>query len=161
MPRPERSAIDRFASLALREGVSLGGLQRSSADDLAVVLAAAACAFPKAFELREREVNDILRDFLAGAGSMLGTDHVELRRFLVDGRVIARDSFGRVYTRGTSSPAIARPAEVLAGVDLGALAREARERETTRRAERKARWLASLGAAGGEAAPCSRPAGRS
>jgi hypothetical protein len=143
MPRSIRSAAERFAALAVRDGVSLGGLQRASSEDCALVLAAASSAFPPEFELGEADVNRILKSFLAGAGSMLGTDHVELRRSMVDHGVLARDGFGRVYTRGSSSEAIARHAEALAGVDLAALVREARARETTLRAERKARWLAA------------------
>jgi hypothetical protein len=149
MTRFIRSATERFAALALRDGVSLGGLQRASAEDFALVLAAAACAFPPAFELSERAVNEILKSFLAGAGSMLGTDHVELRRSMVDHAVLARDGFGRLYTRGFASEAIARHAAAFAGIDLAALAQEARARETARRKERKARWLATRSGADG------------
>ena len=70
---------------------------------------------------------------------MLATDHVELRRWLVDFRVLERDGFGRAYTTGTPAAGISTAALEFAGVDLAALAHEAREADTARRAERKAR----------------------
>ena len=54
-------------------------------------MAAAALAFDPQREYSEAEVNEVLKAWLAGAGAMLATDHVELRRWLVDcGLVDAR-----------------------------------------------------------------------
>jgi hypothetical protein len=136
-------ARDRFAVLALRHAVSLGVLQSTSARDFAVVLAAAAQSFPEGENLSEREVNERLRAFLDDAGSMLATDHVELRRWLVDSHVLDRDGYGRVYTAGTPAPEIAQFMRELSGVDLAEFARGARASEAARRAERKARWQAA------------------
>jgi hypothetical protein len=88
---------------------------------------------------------------------MLATDHVELRRWLVDFRVLARDGFGRVYrctvgaarrpsereqfAAGSPAPEIAGLVSELAGIDLARLARSARAHDALRRAERKERWL--------------------
>jgi len=163
---PLRSARERFEALAIRRDVSLGTLRVSNAGDFALVLAAAALAFPAGRDMSEREVNEILRVFLAGAGAMLATDHVELRRWLVDFGVLARDGFGRIYrctlgaarrpsereqfalgaahrahAAGSPAPEIAALASELAGIDLARLARCARTDEALRRAERKERWL--------------------
>ena len=136
------AAVDRFAALALRRDVSLGVLLSTHPRDFAVLLAAAAQSFPSGREFSEREVNELLRTFLDNAGSMLGTDHVELRRWLVDFHVLDRDGYGRAYTAGTPTAELADLVRQLDGVDLLARARAAREGEAARRAERKARWQA-------------------
>ena len=134
------SAVDRFATLAVRRGVSLGALHSSNARDFALVLAAAAQAFPKGHVFGERAVNDLLRAFLGDAGALLATDHVELRRWLVDFRLLERDGYGRVYRAGTPMPEIALLVVQLTGTDLAAIARNARDGDAARRAERKDRW---------------------
>jgi len=134
------TAIERFSALALRREISLGVLLSTNARDFFVMLAAAAQSFPAGREWSEREVNDALRDFLAGAGSMLATDHVELRRWLVDFRVLARDGYGRVYTAANPSPDLRAFIAELSGIDLEEVASRSREREAAVRAERKDRW---------------------
>ena len=141
--KPVPTAAQRYATLAVRQGISLGALQSNHARDFAVVVAVAAQAFEAGRVYTEREVNERLRAFLAGAGSMLATDHVELRRWLIDVRVLARDGFGRAYTVGTPGPQFAAVAAQLADVDLAALARDARAQEAAARAERKERWQKS------------------
>jgi len=136
------AAVDRFAALALRRDVSLGVLLSTHPRDFAVLLAAAVQSFPSGREFSEREVNELLRIFLDNAGSMLGTDHVELRRWLVDFHVLDRDGYGRAYTAGAPTAELADLIRQLEGVDLLARARAAREGEAARRAERKARWQA-------------------
>jgi hypothetical protein len=138
--RAQASAVDRFAALAVRLDVSLGVLLSTKARDFHVLLAAAAQAFSAHDEFSEREVNDLLRAFLAGAGSMLATDHVELRRWLVDFRLLERDGYGRVYRTGTPAGPIAAFVAELAGIDLAEAARVARLNDAARRAERKERW---------------------
>jgi hypothetical protein len=113
--------------------------------DFELLLAAAAQPFMPDRAYSEREVNDLLRAFLAGAGAMLGTDHVELRRWLVDFRVLARDGFGRVYTSATCTPAIADFIAQLEGVDLAAVANAKREDDAMQRAQRKTRWQSVTG----------------
>ena len=135
-------AAQRFAVLATRRDIALGALHSASLRDFELVLGAAAKGFAPGREYSERDVNDILRAFLGSAGAMLATDHVELRRWLVDFRVLERDGFGRVYTTGAPAAGIVVPARGLADVDLVAIAQEAREVDAARRAERKARWQA-------------------
>ena len=134
------AATERFSALALRREISLGVLLSTHPRDFAVVLAAAAQSFAARRAFNEREVNDLLREFLDDAGSMLGTDHVELRRWLVDFHLLDRDGYGRAYTAGTPTADIADFMRQLEGVDLLALARDAREGDATRRAQRKERW---------------------
>lgn len=68
--------------------------------DRAVLLAFAASAFEVDRGYREAEVNQALSAWLEGPGEMLRTDHVELRRWLVDAGFISRDGYGRSYVRG-------------------------------------------------------------
>ena len=133
-------SVARLATLALRNGLSMGALATGSGSDFALVLAAAGCAFQEGEALNERAVNDRLKGFLEGAGAMLAVDHVELRRWLVDNGVLARDGFGRCYTRGTPRPEIAAPLRELAGHDLAALVTAERTRDAQRRAARKEAW---------------------
>lgn len=136
-------AAARFAALAIRQGVSLGALQSTSARDFSLVLAAAAQRFAAGASYSEPDVNERLRAFLAGAGAMLATDHVELRRWLVDCRVLERDGYGRAYALGAHpSGDVAAAASEFADLDLDVLSRTAREADAVRRAERKARWQA-------------------
>jgi hypothetical protein len=132
--------IERLEALAPRQGLSLGGMHSASPADFALMLAAAAQSFAPATVYTEREVNGRLRAMLAGVGAMLGVDHVELRRWLVDTGVLTRDGFGHAYTPGAPSPAIAVAMRALAGHDLDVIARAARERDAARREARKSQW---------------------
>ena len=138
----ESSALDRFAALSVRSGVALGILHASRIADFNLMLAAAAHAFAAGRNYAEGEVNDVLRDWLAHEGSMLSVDHVELRRWLVDCRVLARDDYGRAYTLGAPSPDIAALIAALAGADLRAQGAAARARDAQAREERKRNWAA-------------------
>ena len=133
-------AAERYAKLAVRRGIALGALRSGNARDFAIVLAAAAQPFQPGRVFTEREVNDMLRTFLAGAGAMLATDHVELRRWLIDFRLLERDGFGRAYAAGTPGPEFAAATAELSTVDLATLASDARTGDAAVRAHRKERW---------------------
>src|SRR4051812_21055731 len=92
----------RLASLVVKDGVSLGLLPEG---DRALVLAMAAAAIEGDREHREADMNRLLQAWLEGPGAMLRTDHVELRRWLVDTGFVSRDGFGRAYLRGESEAA--------------------------------------------------------
>jgi hypothetical protein len=143
----ETAASARFAALSVRNGLSLGILHASRIADFNLMLAAAARAFAAGRSYAEREVNDVLRDWLAHEGAMLAVDHVELRRWMVDCRVLARDDYGRAYALGGPAPEIAALSAALSGTDLRALAATARARDTKAREERKRKWA---GAARGD-----------
>ena len=124
----------RLAALAVKDGVSLGLLGDA---DRALVLALAAAAIAPGRVHREAEVNDILERWLAGPGAMLRTDHVELRRWLVDAGFVSRDGFGRAYVRG--EPEAARAIALLGDASAGALAEAVLTQRAARAAEREAR----------------------
>ena len=134
------TSLDRIKTLAPRQHLSLGVTASTNPGDFALFLASAGCAFAPGETYNERNVNERLKAWLAGAGAMLATDHVELRRWLVDNRVLVRDGFGRAYTLGSPREEIASAMRELAGHDVAALVREARDADQARRAERKARW---------------------
>jgi hypothetical protein len=136
------SALDRFAALSVRSGLSLGILHASRIADFNLMLATAARAFAAGRTYSENDVNDVLRDWLAHEGSMLAVDHVELRRWLVDCQILARDDYGRAYTLGAPSPDIAALAAALSGVDLRAHGAAARAEDARARDERKRQWVA-------------------
>jgi len=136
-------SLARLEALAVRQGLSMGVLASNSPADFALVMAAAGSSFRPAETLSERQVNERIKAFLERAGAMLAVDHVELRRWLVDNGVLARDGFGRAYTRGEPRDEIALAMNELAGVDVAKAVADARERDASRRAERKRAWQAS------------------
>ena len=142
------SPVERFSTLAVRRGMTLGALYSASASDFALVLAAAAAAFAPNRTYTEREVNDVLRGWLANPGAMLDVDHVELRRWLVDNRLLDRDGFGHAYTRGAPSPEAASLAAALEEFDLAEIARDARARDAATREQRKLQWEQRKGSPG-------------
>ena len=121
----------------LKKGVQIGVLSES---DRALVLALAANAIEAGRPHREDEVNRRLLDWLADVGAMLRTDHVELRRWLVDGGYVARDPWGHAYERGRAE--LERARDVLGTSDSDALARAVRSArvaaQSTRVAHRRA-----------------------
>jgi len=126
-----------LAALVVKDGVSLGLLGDA---DRALALALASTVFEAGREHREAEVNRLLSAWLEGAGVMLRTDHVELRRWLVDTGFLSRDGFGRAYVRGEAEAARAAallgegsPSTLEAAV-LATRAAKAAEREARRRA---------------------------
>jgi hypothetical protein len=129
-----------FRRLAITHGLSPGALASGRQSDFVVVTAAAAVAFAPGRDYDEKEVNAVLRDWLAGAGAMLATDHVELRRLLVDCRLLERDGFGRRYARANVREGWREALRALDGVDLAAEASRARQRDVEARARRKAQW---------------------
>ena len=126
--------------LCVRNALSLGGLQSGRQQDFAVVLAGAALAFDDGTAYTEAEVNERLKAWLAGAGAMLGTDHVELRRWLVDARLLERDGYGRSYARAPGPPAFQAALDALGGWDLSLVTRNERDAHARQRAERKSAW---------------------
>jgi len=128
----------RLAALVVKDGVSLGLLGEV---DRALVLALAAAEIEPGREHREADINCILEAWLAGPGAMLRTDHVELRRWLVDAGFVGRDGFGRAYVRIAAQAARAAAllgegstGAALAGAVADLRATKAHEREIRRQA---------------------------
>jgi len=124
----------RLAALVVKDGVSLGLLGEA---DRSLVLALAAKAIEAGREHREAEVNRVLEAWLNGPGAMLRTDHVELRRWLVDAGFVVRDGFGRAYLRGEAEAA--RATALLGEASAGALEDAVLTERAARAAERAAR----------------------
>jgi len=131
--------------LAVKHRVALGALAGSRADEFTAALVAASFALPADGSVAEREVNERLVGWLAGPGAMLSTDHVELRRWLVDLGLVERDGYGRAYRRAPPPPACRDAAAALAAVDPGAIATQARSDLARIRADRRARHEAREG----------------
>ena len=134
-----------WAALVRKDGVGLGLLpQAQQRGALALVWS----VLPQGAVLSEPQVNQQLKAALAGAVVCLDTDHVELRRWLVDAGWLQRDGFGREYRAcswdqlTTEQQATAAP---LHDLDTGAWVAQQRAAALTERASRRASWLARKG----------------
>jgi tRNA(adenine34) deaminase len=134
--------LARLAQLAVRDGVHLGTLRERDARDLELAFASAALFLPAEQLLSERDANDCLRRFLAGAGRWIATDHVELRRWLADTGFLLRSDRGTDYRRGTFPDWLAAAAARLQPEDLEQAVEQARNAHDEARAARKQAWLA-------------------
>ena len=135
--------LKAWRDTAIKRGVALGALAGARGDAFAATLAAASLALPADVDLTERDVNERLRAWLAGPGAMLGTDHVELRRWLCDLQLVERDGYGRAYRRASPPPGTyAAAVAAMASIDPAAVAHEARDAHARQRDERRARHAA-------------------
>ena len=139
MPAAELQPI---ATLVCKQGVAIGLLPPQ---DRRRALALAWSVLPRGQVHSEAEVNHLLRNMLDGPGRFLRTDHVELRRWLVDEGWLVRDGFGREYRAPMPAmlPAACQAvAATLEGVDVAAWV-DALLREKQAAAEqRRAAWAA-------------------
>lgn len=139
--------LQRLAELGRRQRLGIGTLLAAARSDLDLLLASATLHVPAASRLNEREVNECLREFLAGAGSMLDTDHAELRRWLVDLGFVRRSPAGCDYHRGVLPARLRTAADELDATRLRAAVDSARQSYAQERAARKQAWLARAAAA--------------
>ena len=139
--------VTAWRETAVKRGVGLGALAGARGEAFAAILAAASLALPAGREATEREVNERLVAWLAGPGAMLATDHVELRRWLVDLGLVERDGYGRAYRRTVPPSRYAAAVEALAAVDPAAIATRARDEQARGRAERRAKHQAKAAGA--------------
>ena len=129
-----------LAALVVKDGVCLGGLKPAQRR---AVLALAACAIERGAALREADVNASLRAFLKGDGVFIATDHVELRRWLIDLQWLQRDGYGRAYQR--VAPAALAPEQqalldALEGLPYGSFVSGLRAQAAARRLARRQHW---------------------
>src|SRR5215831_6695100 len=132
-----RPSVDVFLTEAVKSGVTLRNLPLAA---FHTALACAARSVSPERVLSEREINVILRDWLDHEGSFIRTDHVELRRLLVDFGLLRRDGFGRSYWRPEPPPEFATIFRKLESVDVRTAVAQARDdaaRERTERAKRR------------------------
>lgn len=135
-------AIDpALAALVVKDGVALGGLPEAQRQ---LALALAWAGLPGT-ALTEPEVNQRLQVLLAAALRCLDTDHVELRRWLVDAGWLARDGFGRRYQR-VAADALpgerAAAAAAVAGLEPDAVTAACRAERAAEREARRQAWVA-------------------
>jgi len=133
---------ERLRRLVVKSGVGLGLLPT---DDLALALAWVWTGLPADRVMNEREVNAELMDQLAGPAACLATDHVELRRWLVDAGWLQRDGYGREYRRVPGGPAAQAAltealGAMLGGTDSRAWAAAQRQAHAAERETRRQRW---------------------
>ena len=134
--------LHALAALVVKEQVSLAGLP-AAARTLALAIAHA--TLPPGTVLNEREVNEALKAALAGPACWLATDHVELRRWLVDAGWLVRDGFGREYRALPHSELRAElqpVARTLVTIDLKCWVAVERQRKRNERNARHKEWLA-------------------
>lgn len=86
----------------------------------------------------EKEINDELRSWISRFGQDLSTDHVTLRRYLVDESLLSRDPSGAIYTLNEQGQFFSFDASIRQ-LDLGGLVVQA----TADRAARKHAHLAA------------------
>ena len=135
--------LERLGQLATRQGVHLSTLQQKDGRDLELVFASATLFFPADRLLDERDANAVLKRFLSTAGAMLDTDHVELRRWLVDTGFVRRSDYGSDYRRGTLPVWLSGAAAALSPTDVADAVERAREARDAQREAKRQAWLAS------------------
>ena len=135
--------LERLAQLGIRQGVHLSTLQQKDGRDLELIFASCWLGFPADRMLDERGANEVLRAFLGRAGAMLATDHVELRRWLVDSGFIRRSDYGTDYRRGDLPAWLAEAAASLDAAQVDRAVTAARDAHDARREARRQAWLAS------------------
>lgn len=153
-PTPPERLLERipgaaeqpFTALVCKQGVSIGLLSMA---DRRRALALAWSKLPQGVVHSEAEINTRLRNVLDGPGRCLRTDHVELRRWLVDEGWLGRDGFGREYRAlllPMLPPACRAAAVPLAGIDVAAWVEGlCRERQAAAE-QRRAVWSAQRSA---------------
>jgi hypothetical protein len=129
------------ATLVVKQGVGIGLLSEASRQ---LALGLVWAGMPRQ-PMNEPQVNAALKAQLADAMQCLDTDHVELRRWLVDAGWMRRDGYGREYLRSTEHEVPDRLrglAEALAPLDVVSWARGQRDRVAQQRQQRRQAWQA-------------------
>jgi 2'-5' RNA ligase len=141
------AALDAWAQLVVKDHVALGGLSRA---ELERALALAWAALPQDESCSEPQINEHLKSVLQGVGACFATDHVELRRWLVDAGWLQRDGYGREYRVrpwATLPAALQAVAEPLRHVDVSHWVAAQRQAKQAARDARRRDWQARQNAA--------------
>ena len=147
----------RLRALAKRDGLTFATFTTLPAADRAVLVATIARSFDVDAVYREREVNERLKSWLSAAGAMIETDHVHVRRWLVDTGVMVRTPDCAEYrlSAATAADRAVLP-DGIAALDAAAIVAATRREATEARSRRKAEWLARGPAAGAGQASAGR-----
>lgn len=138
--------LDTLKTLVLKDGLMLGGLPPQQRQAL---LALVWAGLPEG-AVNEPQINQALKAQLQGPALCLDTDHVELRRWLVDAGWLLRDGYGRQYQRaalGAVPAATQSLATSLLALNSTAWAAAARAAHQTQRQQRRQAWQQEQGAA--------------
>ena len=152
----------RLRALARRDGMTFSSFATLGDPDRAVLVDTIVRRFDPDAVYSERDVNRILKQWLAGAGAMVETDHVNVRRWLVDTQVLARTPDCAEYRLCPESHALlgGEDAAAIRKIDADRLVAGTREEARAKRAQRKAAWLARGSAEGGAPTHSSDGGGR-
>jgi hypothetical protein len=138
----QNQVVHQFKTLLMKRGIGIGSLLNGSSNDFNVLLAAASLSL-RGTQQDEFQVNLSLKQWLEGPGQFVQTDHVEIRRWLVDMGLWVRDGFGREYSIAHPVPErFSVAVAAIAGIEQSAFAEAARREHHEKRAARKAAWLA-------------------
>jgi hypothetical protein len=140
----------RLRALAKRDGLTFATFATLPADDRTVLLTTIVLRFDPGTTYTERGVNELLKEWLAGAGAMVETDHVHVRRWLVDLQVLTRTSDCaeyRLHPDAQRRTDIVREPDV-ARLDPDAIVTAARREQREAREQRKTAWLKRTAGAG-------------
>ena len=133
----------RLSKLALRDGMTFATLATLGVNDRSVVVATIAAKFDPAALYAEPEVNQRLKDWLASIAANVATDHVSLRRWLVDTQVLSRTDECTDYRLAPA--ALGRLRDIAKSLDCQAIAERVRLEDEQARVARKAAWLQRAG----------------
>ena len=132
---PNFPTRDRLRQLLLRQEMGILGLNQT---DQGILLISAAITIPAGTTFTEKEITERLQRWLSTVGTNLSDDAVEIRRYLVDFKLLLRDPAGRAYTRSANWPDKWKEiAAELQSVNIEEFAEEVRTEEIERRAARK------------------------
>jgi hypothetical protein len=132
--------VGELAALVCKTGVGLGGLTRPQRE---LALEVPALVLAESQVVSEAEVNARLKQALSAQAAFIDTDHVELRRWLVDTGWWTRDAYGKAYVRTTDAqlpPALLELKQALAGLDLPSWVSAQREAQQRLRQARRDAW---------------------
>lgn len=141
-PAPPTDIPPQLRSLALlvvKQGVGLGGLPTGQ---LTLALAFVWAGLPQDTR-NEAGINQALKAQLAGPAAFLDTDHVELRRWLVDMGCLQRDGYGRAYQRVPLEhlpEGLQAQARLLQDLDTDVWSQALRQAQDFARRARRAAW---------------------
>lgn len=135
--------IERFRKLAIKRGLTPGALLDASPEDFNLLLLSLRREFVTARRYNESDINEQLKNWLQTVGGMLEVDHVELRRWLVDLAILARDAYGRAYMVASVPPQLLKLDGETSQIDFAREFSDANARESQKRAARKAAWQQS------------------
>ncbi|MBD3337451.1 MAG: DUF2087 domain-containing protein [Candidatus Eisenbacteria bacterium] len=139
--------ISRLTALCVRSTVHTFPRRRS---DRAILLKSIAQRLDAARGSTEGEVNAAIQDWLQTIAPALETDHVSLRRYLVDEGFLERSADGATYRPAAGAGAAVTFAGEVDAIDVREVVSAVRRTVAARREEHRRR---SPGESGGETAP--------